>query len=63
MAWIAHFDFEFDQIDVIIKFINGDIEEDIYWQVPEDFRDPLKPNQVCKFQRTLYGLKKAPRKC
>lgn len=49
-------------MDVITAFLNGGIEEDIYMQVPAEFRDQLKPNQLYKIQKALYGLKQAPRK-
>ena len=54
-------DLECDQMDVVTAFLNGDVEEEIYMEVPAGFRDPANPNLVCKLQKALYGLKQAPR--
>lgn len=29
-------------------------------EAPDEFRDPTKPNMVCKLLKALYGLKQAP---
>lgn len=41
---IEKFELEFDKMDVIIAFLNGDLEEDIYMQVTAGFKDPMRPN-------------------
>ncbi|KAL9249695.1 Retrovirus-related Pol polyprotein from transposon TNT 1-94-like protein [Drosera capensis] len=57
MALVAYFDLELYQIDVKIAFLNGDIEETIYMQLPENvfLGDPKK--MVCKLKKSIYGLK------
>ncbi len=42
--------------------LNGHVLEEIYMQQPEGFVVKGKKNMVCKLQKSLYGLKKYPRK-
>ena len=61
LATAAALDFEIEQMDVVTAFLNGDLQEDIYMQIPEGLRTPENENKVCKLQKSLYGLKQAPR--
>jgi len=57
-------DLEIHQIDVKIVFLNGDLIEEIYMDVPEGIdndNDNVLLRSVCKLNRTLYGLKQSPR--
>lgn len=47
------------QFDVETAFLNGIIEENIYMDQPEGFKD--NTNRVCKLHKSLYGLKQSPR--
>lgn len=44
---VAHFDMEFEQLDVKTAFLYGDLEEDIYLQQSEGFIDSGRPSHVC----------------
>lgn len=50
---------EIVQFDVKTAFLNGDLNETIYMQIPEGIEH--KSNEVCRLKRSLYGLKQASR--
>ena len=56
----AKWDHELDQLDVPVAFLNADVEEEIYMEVPEGYRDG-KEHLVCRLSKALYGLKQSPR--
>lgn len=49
-SWHLH------QLDVNNVFLRGDLYEDVYMSVPHGVTS-LKPNQVCKLLKSLYGLR------
>ena len=58
---VAILDIELDQTDVVTAFLHGDLDEDIYIQVPEEFRDPKHPGKMCKLMKSFDGPRRAPR--
>jgi transposase InsO family protein len=60
LSLAAKWDHELDQLDVPTAFLNADVDEDIYMEIPDGFRDG-KEDAVCKLQKALYGLKQSPR--
>ena len=60
LSLTAKFDYELNQLDVPTAFLNADLEEDVYMELPEGYRQG-KENMVCKLKKSLYGLKQSPR--
>jgi hypothetical protein len=47
------------QMDVKTAFLNGEIKENVYIEVPDSVNGDRK-NQCCKLNHSLYGLKQSP---
>ena len=61
LALVAAMDLELEQMDVVTAFLNGNLDEVIFMEQPQGFKDSKYPNHVCKLQKALYGLKQSPR--
>ncbi|GJR95020.1 retrovirus-related pol polyprotein from transposon TNT 1-94 [Tanacetum coccineum] len=61
IAFPAHMNMVFYQMDVKTAFLNDILREEVYVSQPDGFVDPKNPNHVYKLKKDLYGLKQAPR--
>ena len=61
MALLAHFDLKLYQMGVKTAFLNGEIDETIYMEQPENFMTRGLECMACKLKKSLYGLKQSPR--
>ena len=57
LAIAAYYDYEIWKMDVKITFLNGNLIEDVYMTQLEGFVHSENSGKVCKFQRSIYGLK------
>ena len=47
--------------NVRTSFLNGYLVEDVYMSQPIGFEEVDKEHMVCKLQKSIYGLKQAPK--
>ena len=59
MSKAAYEDLEIEQLDVKTAFLHGTLDETIYMRMPEGFEED--GDKVCLLQKSLYGLRQAPR--
>ncbi|KAL5825491.1 hypothetical protein ACOSQ3_021554 [Xanthoceras sorbifolium] len=61
LALAANYGWSLNQCVVKNAFLHGDLEEEIYMQIPPGYGGKIKAGTVCKLKKALYGLKQSPR--
>ena len=61
LSLAANLDWPLHQLDVKNAFLNSDLEDEVYMEIPPGFETISDVNKVCKLQKSLYGLKQSPR--
>ncbi|RVW52456.1 Retrovirus-related Pol polyprotein from transposon RE1 [Vitis vinifera] len=61
LSLAANLDWSLHQLDVKNAFLNGDLEEEVYMDIPVGLETTSNFNKVCRLRKSLYGLKQSPR--
>lgn len=61
LSLAANYGWELQQFDVKNAFLHGELEEEIYMEVPLGYCKYLAANSICMLKKALYGLKQSPR--
>lgn len=61
LSLVANLDWPLHQFNVNNAFLRGDLEEEVYMDMPLGYTMSSTTEVVCKLQRALYWLKQSPR--
>jgi hypothetical protein len=61
LSLTPNLDWPLHQLDVKNASLHGDLEEEVYMDIPPGYTASSKTEVVCKLQRALYGQKQSPR--
>ena len=61
LSLVVNLDWLLHQFDIKNAFLHGDLEEEVYMDIPPGFKTSAKNECVCRLQKALYGLKQSPR--
>ena len=61
LSLAANLNWPLHQFDVKNAFLHGDLEEEVYMDIPPGYTTSSKTEVVCKLQKALSRLKQSPR--
>ena len=61
LSLAAKLDWPLHQLDVKNAFLHGNLDEEVYMNIPPRYTGSIETKIVCKLERALYGLKQSPR--
>ncbi|GMP42374.1 hypothetical protein CsSME_00012145 [Camellia sinensis var. sinensis] len=61
LSCAANLGWPLQQLDLKNAFLHGDLEEEVYMDVPPGFSSQSTVGKVCRLKKALYGLKQSPR--
>lgn len=57
---IVKFNWPLHRLDVKNAFLNGDLEAEVFMDLPPGFEEEFREKKVCRLKKSLYGLKQSP---
>ena len=60
MSLVVNRDWSFHQLDIKNFFLNDDLKEEVYIEVPSSLETETNINKLCKLKKSLYALKQSP---
>ena len=61
LSLAANLNWQLCQLDVKNAFLNGDLTEEVFMDIPLGFERVYGMGKVCRLRKSLYGLKQSPR--
>ena len=61
LSLVVNHDWPLRQFDVKNAFLHGDLEEEVYMDIPPGYGAANSSGKVCRLRKALYGLKQSPR--
>jgi hypothetical protein len=61
LSLVALWDYDLFMVDVSNAFLNAEVKEDVYVELPDGFKADHSGDYVLKLNKALYGIHQAPR--